>query len=53
MQILLATVAGVTLGGVFALLKLPVPAPSTFTGVMGLFGITVGYLIVVNLTKTI
>lgn len=37
---------GIIVGAIFGLLKLPIPAPSTWTGVMGIVGILVGYLLV-------
>jgi len=44
--VLLATLAGVTIGGIFAFLRIPVPAPHSFAGVMGIVGIWLGYRIV-------
>lgn len=37
---------GFAVGGVFAALRLPIPAPSALAGVFGVFGITVAYLLV-------
>ncbi|MBO8142487.1 MAG: DUF1427 family protein [Firmicutes bacterium] len=34
---------GMIVGGVFALLKLPIPAPPTLSGVAGILGILFGY----------
>lgn len=36
--------SGFVVGAVFKLLKLPVPAPGTWEGVMSIFGIFIGYL---------
>ena len=45
-EILLCTLTGMVLGGVFAAFKLPVPAPPVFPAVMGIVGIWLGaYLI--------
>lgn len=41
--------AGVLMGGVFALLKLPVPAPAQVAGLMGIVGIFAGYVLIVHL----
>ncbi|MEM7144608.1 MAG: DUF1427 family protein [Verrucomicrobiota bacterium] len=40
--ILLALLAGIILGAVFTAIKLPLPAPHTIAGVMGIVGIFVG-----------
>ena len=41
-----AFLTGFAVGVIFKLLKLPVPAPNTLEGVMGVFGIFLGYLVV-------
>ncbi|MBE3587359.1 MAG: DUF1427 family protein [Thermoanaerobacteraceae bacterium] len=41
---LLALLTGFLAGAVFAWLKLPVPAPPTLAGVMGIVGLFLGYL---------
>lgn len=41
-----AFAAGLGLGMFFALFKLPIPAPPTIAGVLGVVGVTAGYLIV-------
>lgn len=43
-QILMAFIVGATVGVIFGLLKLPLPAPATFAGVMGIVGLFCGYL---------
>lgn len=43
MHELLAIVAGAALGFAFAIMKLPIPAPPTLAGVLGIVGITAGY----------
>jgi XapX domain-containing protein len=35
-------------GVVFAILKLPIPAPPIIQSVFGIFGLTIGYLLVEN-----
>jgi len=42
-EILLTTLTGAGVGAVFALFKLPVPAPPVFAGVMGIVGLWLGY----------
>ncbi|WP_031514236.1 XapX domain-containing protein [Desulfofalx alkaliphila] len=48
-EILLALTAGLTVGLLFARLKLPIPAPPNLAGVMGVIGIFLGYLLAVRL----
>jgi XapX domain-containing protein len=45
-DILLTTLTGAGVGAVFAIFKLPVPAPPVFAGLMGIFGLWLGYGIV-------
>jgi XapX domain-containing protein len=45
-DIILALISGLIMGGIFSLIKLPIPAPSNFAGVMGIVGIFLGYLLV-------
>lgn len=45
-DVLLAFVVGTVTGVVFAFSKLPVPAPPTVAGVVGILGITVGWFLV-------
>jgi len=42
-EILLTTLTGAGVGAVFAVFKLPVPAPPVFAGVMGIVGLWLGY----------
>ncbi len=42
-DIILTTITGAGVGAVFALFKLPVPAPPVFAGVMGIVGLWIGY----------
>jgi XapX domain-containing protein len=40
--ILKATFAGIVLGAIFEKIKLPLPAPPVFAGVMGILGVLLG-----------
>lgn len=42
----LALLTGIITGAVFAYLHIPIPAPPTIVGVMGIVGIYVGYKVV-------
>jgi XapX domain-containing protein len=42
-QIVLSVATGAVCGVVFALMKLPVPAPPVFAGVAGIIGLWLGY----------
>jgi len=46
MEILLALLAGCIVGVVFKLIGLPIPAPPVFAGIVGIWGIYLGYKIV-------
>ncbi|MDR7073889.1 XapX domain-containing protein [Fictibacillus barbaricus] len=41
--ILLSLITGAVVGFVFALFKLPIPAPPALPGIMGIIGIYLGY----------
>jgi XapX domain-containing protein len=45
-EILLTTLTGAGVGIVFALFKLPVPAPPVFAGVMGIVGLWFGFAMI-------
>lgn len=45
-EVLMTTVTGMGVGAVFAVFKLPVPAPPVFAGLMGIFGLWLGYGII-------
>lgn len=42
-EAILALVAGLIVGLVFALIKLPIPAPPALPGILGIIGIYLGY----------
>lgn len=42
---LLALLAGAAAGFLFGKLKLPVPAPPTVSGILGIIGIALGYVL--------
>lgn len=46
---ILVFVIGVVLGGTCGFFRLPIPAPPTVTGVMGILGVTLGFIIVMRL----
>lgn len=47
---MLAGLAGIICGAVFAAVKLPIPAPPTLAGIAGVVGVFAGYLLVRHLT---
>jgi XapX domain-containing protein len=49
-QNLLALAAGLSVGLLFAWLKLPLPAPPTLTGILGAFGVFLGSVLFRMLT---
>jgi len=50
LTVFLSILTGAVLGGAFGLLKLPLPAPITFAGVMGVLGVWLGFAIAMRLT---
>jgi XapX domain-containing protein len=45
-EVLYTTLTGVAVGGVFSILKLPIPAPPVFAGLMGIVGLWIGYALI-------
>ncbi|AVX19509.1 MAG: XapX domain-containing protein [Bacillota bacterium] len=48
-ELLMATLSGAIVGLVFGFMKLPIPAPASLTGIMGIVGIFLGYIVSQNL----
>ena len=42
-EIIMTTITGAGVGAIFALFKLPVPAPPVFAGVAGIIGLWLGF----------
>lgn len=47
-DVLLALTTGVIVGGIFAFVSQPIPAPATLAGVMGVVGLWLGYAIIIS-----
>ena len=45
-----STLAGIFVGALFTLLKLPIPAPPVLSGVLGIFGVWLGHIFTRRLT---
>ncbi|MDC2865565.1 DUF1427 family protein [Bacillus sp. JJ864] len=45
-EIFMSTLAGLIVGVIFTLLKLPIPAPPVFSAIMGIVGVWAGMKIV-------
>ena len=45
-ELIYTTLTGIAVGGVFSILKLPIPAPPVFAGLMGIVGLWIGYALV-------
>jgi XapX domain-containing protein len=45
-DIVLSLLTGAACGVVFAIFKLPVPAPPVISGLMGIFGLWLGYKVI-------
>jgi len=46
MEVIYSFITGLIVGGIFTLLKFPIPAPPTLSGIAGIVGIFVGYLLI-------
>ena len=51
-ELILSVLAGIIIGVVFKLMKLPLPAPSVLAGVLGIFGVYIGGILVDWILKT-
>ncbi|MFD2043599.1 XapX domain-containing protein [Ornithinibacillus salinisoli] len=47
--VIISFLTGIALGIVFSLLKLPIPAPPNFAGVMGIVGVYAGFVLINNI----
>lgn len=45
-EIILSLIAGIICGILFALVKLPIPAPPSISGLLGIVGIVAGYYLI-------
>lgn len=45
-ELISTTLTGIGVGAIFSLLKLPIPAPPVFAGLMGIVGLWIGYALV-------
>ncbi|WP_102027394.1 XapX domain-containing protein [Salirhabdus sp. Marseille-P4669] len=50
-EIILSLLAGLLVGVIFKLIKLPIPAPPVLSGVLGIVGIYIGGLLVDYIAK--
>jgi XapX domain-containing protein len=48
-DVILTTLTGIVVGGVFSAFKLPIPAPPVFAGLMGIVGLWAGYAIMTKI----
>ena len=48
-ELVKALIVGLVVGIVFAVMKLPTPAPPAFAGIVGILGMFLGYLLIINL----
>ncbi|MFD1778430.1 MULTISPECIES: XapX domain-containing protein [Fredinandcohnia] len=53
LHIILAVFAGLLIGFLFGLTKLPIPAPPTLSGIGGILGIYLGYKIYLSILPVI
>ena len=45
-EVLYTTLTGTAVGAIFSILKLPIPAPPVFAGLMGIVGLWIGFAVV-------
>jgi len=45
-DLVVSLAVGVSMGVIFAVMRLPIPAPPTLAGVVGVLGVFIGYRIV-------
>lgn len=51
LNVLRSLAVGVVAGGVFGVAGLPVPAPPTVAGIIGIVGLAVGYAVALSFKK--
>ena len=44
LSIIYSVLTGFIVGGIFTLLKFPIPAPSSFQGIAGIIGVWLGFV---------
>ncbi|ADQ05065.1 XapX domain protein [Caldicellulosiruptor owensensis OL] len=49
--VFLSLITGFIVGAIFKLLKLPIPAPNAFAGIMGILGIFLGAVFIEQIFK--
>lgn len=52
-MVLLSLIAGLVVGAIFKIFKLPVPAPNALSGVAGILGIYLGATLIEQVVKLI
>jgi XapX domain-containing protein len=50
-EVIKSFLVGLGVGAIVTFFKLPLPAPPVFAGIMGIFGIFVGYILVGHFIK--
>ena len=49
MSLFFALLGGIVCGALFKLVRLPIPAPETLEGILGIIGIVIGYVLLKKL----
>lgn len=52
-EVILTTLVGVAVGGIFSACKASIPAPQNFAGLMGIVGLWAGYALHALITKNV
>lgn len=48
-EVILTTLVGAVVGGIFSAFKLPIPAPPQFSALMGIVGLWIGFALVTRI----
>lgn len=48
-EVILTTLVGAVVGGIFSAFKLPIPAPPQFSALMGIVGLWIGFAFVTRI----